>query len=51
MSTKGIIDNSLKSGPVWSVNFEKVIILVIFFRSFLIGSSLVEYVLPHAILP
>ena len=51
ISSKGEINSSLKRGTVGSVNFEKVMILTIFFCSLLIGSSLVVYVFPHTMLP
>ena len=50
ISCKGKIDSSLKRGPVCSLNFEKVMILIIFFCSLLIGASLVVYLLPHTML-
>ena len=40
ISCKGKIDSCLKREPVCSLNFEKVMILIIFFCSLLIGASL-----------
>ena len=51
ISSKGEINSSLKRGPVCSLKFELVMILIIFFCSFLIGSSLVVYVFFHTMLP
>ena len=50
ISCKGKIDSCLKRGPVCSLNFEKVMILIILFFSLLIGASLVVYLLPHTML-
>ena len=41
ISSKGEINSSLKRGPVCSLKFEKVMILIIFLCSLLICSSLV----------
>ena len=38
ISCKGKIDSSLKREPVCPLNFEKVMILIIFFCSLLIGA-------------
>ena len=50
-SSKGEINSSLKRGSLCSLNFEKVMILLIFFCSLLIGSSLLVYVFPYKMLP
>ena len=51
ISSKGEINSSLRRGALCSLNFEKVVILIIFFCSLPIGSSLVVYVFPHTMLP